>query len=218
MTDFVFRVGQCEGKFFVQASDKKDMYLFKNGIVENWHIMGGKIGYETNDKDSFFDTLDDANAAIANYKRDSKKKYKYDFPMAGMTADCIIRCEDKVLLIKRKYEPFASFLAMPGGFVNIQDELIEDACIREMKEETNLDIFPKFFMYADAISRDPRQRTVSFIFESIISKQQSESQLKAGDDAESFVWIQFDSNTIANTNLAFDHQDILLKFLATIEQ
>jgi 8-oxo-dGTP diphosphatase len=219
MTDFVFRVGQCEGKFFVQASDKKDMYLFKNGIVENWHIMGGKIGYETNDKDSFFDTLDDANAAIANYKRDSKKKYKYDFPMAGMTADCIMlhKFDDvwKVLLIRRGGNPCKGMLALPGGFVNVETETVKNAAIRETLEEVSVvlrECDVDFFEVADKVDRDPRGRTISFIFSTVLSDEQV-AQAKAGDDAASYDWYVFDRQLVNSGDIAFDHADILYRFL-----
>jgi len=55
------------------------------------------------------------------------------------TVDIIIEKDDKIVLIRRKNEPFKGKLAMPGGFVN-EGELIEDRAIKEAKEETSLGI------------------------------------------------------------------------------
>ena len=55
------------------------------------------------------------------------------------TVDIIIEKDDKIVLIRRKNEPFKGKLAMPGGFVN-EGELIEDRAIKDAKEETSLGI------------------------------------------------------------------------------
>lgn len=141
-------------------------------------------------------------------------KFVYDYPRAGLTVDCIIRHNDKVLLIERKFEPFVNHLAIPGGFIDVEYETIEEACKREVKEETNLNVFPRFFCYADRVDRDTRGRTISFIFETVLNDIEVLS-IQAGDDAKDFVWIDFDYNTINNQYLAFDHKEILLKFLSS---
>ena len=58
------------------------------------------------------------------------KKYRNPIP----TVDIIIEEDDKIVLIRRKNEPFKGKLAIPGGFVN-EGELIEDRAIKEAKEE-----------------------------------------------------------------------------------
>ncbi|MGC8790216.1 MAG: argininosuccinate lyase, partial [Desulfurella sp.] len=80
----------------------------------------------------------------------------------SLTVDCIIEKDNKVLLINRKNYPFG--FALPGGFVNY-GESVEQAVIREVKEETSLDIVePKLFgVYSDP-ERDPRSHTVSVVF------------------------------------------------------
>ena len=55
------------------------------------------------------------------------------------TVDTIIQKDSQILIVKRKNEPFRGYFALPGGFVN-DGETVEDACRRETKEETSLDI------------------------------------------------------------------------------
>ena len=79
-----------------------------------------------------------------------------------LTVDAIITKNDKILLIKRRRKPFKDFWALPGGFVNY-GEKVEDAVIREVLEETNLEckIEKLLGVYSDP-NRDPRGHTVSF--------------------------------------------------------
>lgn len=83
--------------------------------------------------------------------------YEYKYPQPSITGDVIVwdRKEDKILLIRRKHEPYAGHWAIVGGFFNpgdadgVMDETVRDAAIRELKEEVNLDIskvFGKFIV------------------------------------------------------------------------
>ena len=129
----------------------------------------------------------------------------YKYPHPAVTADCIVfNKEDEkifVLLIQRKNDPYKDCWAFPGGFVNI-DESAEDAAIRELKEETGLEIstVEQLKAYSNP-DRDPRERviTIAFIAESQIKK------VKGGDDAKEARW--FDTSQLPS--LAFDHKEIL---------
>ena len=65
------------------------------------------------------------------FKKINKKK----LPL--VTVDCVLFKFNSVLLIKRKFSPFKNFFALPGGFVDV-GETVEEACVREMKEETSI--------------------------------------------------------------------------------
>ena len=83
-----------------------------------------------------------------------------------ITVDVIIQKENKVLLIQRKFEPFKDKWALPGGFVEDDEEVIT-AALRELKEETRADLSEdtlEFVGYFDAPDRDPRGRVISFAF------------------------------------------------------
>ncbi|MCH5242787.1 MAG: NUDIX hydrolase [Muribaculaceae bacterium] len=140
--------------------------------------------------------------------------YCYKYPHPAVTADCIVfNKEDNriyVLLIKRKNEPFKDCWAFPGGFINI-DESAEDAAIRELKEETGLEISTVEQLKAYSTpNRDPRERviTIAFIAESTIK------DVKGGDDAKEARW--FDISTLPP--LAFDHEQILKDALEKVKK
>ena len=66
--------------------------------------------------------------------------YEYKYPHPAVTVDCIVFTSDnKVLLIQRKFEPCKGKWAFPGGFMNI-DETAEQAVVRELAEETTIEI------------------------------------------------------------------------------
>ena len=102
---------------------------------------------------------------------------KYDNPYP--TADCIIYDDAKgIVLIERNNEPHG--LALPGGFIDT-GESVEHAAIREMKEETGLDVelLGVLGVYSDP-KRDPRYHTLTVTF---VAKALDLSLLQAGDDA-----------------------------------
>ncbi len=108
----------------------------------------------------------------------------------------------KVLLVKRKYQPFAGLWAIPGGFVNDQESL-EDAARRELQEETGLkDIYlEQLYTFGDP-NRDPRGRIVSIAYYAVVSDTQ---KVKGGSDAKEAEWFPVSKLPF----LAFDHQRIL---------
>jgi 8-oxo-dGTP diphosphatase len=81
-----------------------------------------------------------------------------------LTVDGIILYDNKLVLVRRGNEPFKGRLALPGGFVE-KDETVEQAVVRETKEETGLDteIVRLIGVYSDP-GRDPRGPTVSVCY------------------------------------------------------
>ena len=128
--------------------------------------------------------------------------YTYAYPRPSVTVDVIILkdflSKPQLLLIKRKQEPFKNKWALPGGFVDI-DEEIEDAAYRELKT------FGK-------IGRDPRGRTISVVYFGIL--ENSSQEIKAGDDAKDFNWFDI----VDLPELAFDHGEIINLFLSKKEE
>jgi len=116
-----------------------------------------------------------------------------------------------VLLMRRKNPPFKNHLALPGGIVEY-GESTEKAVIREIREETSLEVQIKRLVgvYSDP-GRDPRGHFVTIVYlcTSIGGK------LKAGDDAQEALTTEFTKENLnqLSPQLAFDHQQILMDFL-----
>jgi 8-oxo-dGTP diphosphatase len=118
------------------------------------------------------------------------------------TVDIIIEIESApggVLLIRRKNPP--EVWALPGGFVDYGESL-EEAAIREAKEETGLsvELIQQFHTYSDP-ERDKRCHTISTVY---IAKSDGTSE--AGDDAAEVCFFTRDS---LPQEIAFDHRKIL---------
>ena len=130
-------------------------------------------------------------------------EYKNPIP----TVDVILQKGSEVLLIKRKNEPFKDHLALPGGFVN-QGEKVETAALREVSEETSLEIEPVDVLgvYSDP-KRDPRRHILTVVFIGIILKGVPNPK----DDSSEIQWIQLDD--IQKKDLAFDHKQILSDYI-----
>ena len=119
-----------------------------------------------------------------------------------LTVDCVaLDALGRVLLIRRGNEPFKGRYALPGGFVDI-GETVEDACRRELLEETGVEAkrLKLVGVYSDP-SRDPRGPTVSVAF---LARLRS-AEATAGDDAAAAEWVK----SWRRLPLAFDHARIL---------
>lgn len=116
-----------------------------------------------------------------------------------LTVDAIIEIDNGIILIKRKNPPAG--WAIPGGFVDY-GETLEEAAIREMKEETSLDVNlgRQFHTYSNP-NRDPRHHTVSTIFIATAT-----GNPEAADDA---IDIGIFTKDNLPEDIAFDHRQIL---------
>lgn len=133
--------------------------------------------------------------------------YTYKYPRPALTVDAIVfKAESRqLLLIQRGIDPFKGQWALPGGFVEM-DERLEDACRRELMEETNLAVTGiTQFLVADKVDRDPRGRTISVVFYGYTDEK---AVAIGGDDAKRAEWFPIDQLP----ELAFDHQDVINEF------
>ncbi len=120
----------------------------------------------------------------------------------ALTVDTIILEDNRAVLIKRLNNPYKDCWAIPGGFVEY-GERVEDAALREAKEETGLDIeLTKLIgVYSDP-NRDPRGHTVTVAYLARITG----GKLKSDSDARDAKFMEL--NEIKNMKLAFDHNEI----------
>lgn len=149
----------------------------------------------------------------SNLRLFSIMKYTYKYPRPMVTVDIILITNgqpQKLLLIQRKNDPFKNQWAFPGGFVEMDEELL-DAAKRELKEETSVEIENlKQFKAYGSLKRDPRGRTITIMYYAFIN---AELMVKAADDAKDAKW--FEMNQLPP--LAFDHQTIIDEFTATTD-
>lgn len=127
------------------------------------------------------------------------KAYRTPFP----TVDIIIETDDGILLIQRKNEPFG--WAIPGGFVDYGESL-EEAAIREAREETSLQIHDLRLVgcYSDP-ARDKRAHTISTVYAA-----KGQGVPRAADDAASLNVFGLEA---LPDQLCFDHRKILDDYL-----
>lgn len=124
-----------------------------------------------------------------------------------LTADIIIELTDRsdrpVVLIKRKFPPVG--WAIPGGFVDI-GESVEQAAVREAKEETALEVtLTKLLGVYSNPERDPRGHTASVVFIA-----EAKGQPSAQDDAADIAVIDIQ---FLPDDLVFDHNQILADYV-----
>lgn len=137
-----------------------------------------------------------------------KGKYIYDWPRPMVTVDAVVFSlsdgKTKVLLINRGKDPFKGKWAMPGGFVDMDEEL-EDAVARELEEETGLTgVRLEQMRTFGRCGRDPRGRQISIAFTGVATAGQD--RIRPGDDAAKAKW--FDIEELPE-DLAFDHDEMI---------
>ncbi len=131
--------------------------------------------------------------------------YTYEYPRPMLTADCVVtRPGGDLLLVRRGNEPYKGCWALPGGFMEM-DETIEHCAVRELEEETGLQVAEadlRLIGIYSAPDRDPRGRTVTAAYAVALA---DDRQAQAGDDAAEIRWWP----RTALPPLAFDHARII---------
>ncbi|MEL1255997.1 NUDIX domain-containing protein [Flavobacterium sp. DGU38] len=117
-----------------------------------------------------------------------------------------------VLLIQQKFGTEELYWALPGGLVQ-NDEALQDAVKRELKEETNVTVnyFEQLFTFGDDIKRDPRNRVISVAYFALVDP--SKLTIKADSDADHAQWFKIKEVP----PLAFDHNNILKKAIERLK-
>lgn len=168
-------------------------------IVES--SRGGKKGGETMLTPLGEDILSEYDNRVSSLQ----SQFENHWRRPSVTCDGIVFKDGKIVLIRRKNEPFKGSHALPGGFVDYGERL-EDCVVREVLEETGLKtkVVGLVGVYS-APGRDPRGHFVTAVYE----LRQTGGALKAGDDASSAAWVPVDEVP----EMAFDHGDIIAAFL-----
>ncbi|AOT09305.1 bifunctional nicotinamide-nucleotide adenylyltransferase/Nudix hydroxylase [Pseudoalteromonas luteoviolacea] len=150
------------------------------------------------------DTLDkfmrtDDYSAIQS-EHDFIEKYRQawqnaPYPPTFVTVDAVVVQSGHVLLIERKARPGKGLWALPGGFVDGSEKLV-DACLRELREETKLKVPAPVLMGSmkqqqvfDDPNRSARGRTITHAFYFDLAPNKLLPKVKGGDDAKHAMWV-----------------------------
>ncbi|GAG35846.1 unnamed protein product [marine sediment metagenome] len=141
-----------------------------------------------------------------------KRLYHYEYPMPSVVVDIVVTANDGklLLLVERKKDPWKGCKALPGGFMEI-DELIVEAAARELKEETGLVglTFRPVGVY-DKPKRDPRGRIISYAFH--LDCGGLKPDVHGADDVENAKWFahtEYLNLLIQGHGVAADHAQII---------
>ena len=139
-----------------------------------------------------------------------------DYPRIDVTVDVVALTElddqPHLLLVRRGRAPYAGRWALPGGYLEV-DEDLAPAAARELHEETGIALHPRELRQLGTYGRprrDPRGRTVSVAF---LAELDQVAEPEGGDDAAHAEWLPL-VRVLDDVELAFDHAEIVRDGLA----
>lgn len=196
----------------LHATDIRDLYFRENA---NPRYLADVLPLEVNQFLQTFSTTSAYEQIIR--EREFTAVYKSQFgglkyPPVFVTVDCCLVQSGHVLLVERKAEPGRGLLALPGGFVN-QTERLVDGMVRELREETKIKIPApvlkgniKRVEVFDHPDRSSRGRTITHAF--LVELPAGElPKVKGSDDAKTAKWYPISQ---LNREVMFeDHMDII---------
>lgn len=203
---------------FLSAVDIRDLY-FKQTV--NYKFIKGVLPETTYDFLLDFAHTDEYRQIIREREFITEHNKQYaglKYPPIFSTADAVVICSGHVLMIKRRAEPGKGLWALPGGYVNANtDKSVQDAAIRELREETMIKVpapvlrgnivQSKVF---DAIDRSPRGRIITHAFHIQLPDGEL-PKVKGSDDAEKARWVPIAE--VKSEECFEDHYEILSHFV-----
>jgi bifunctional NMN adenylyltransferase/nudix hydrolase len=165
-----------------------------------------------------FKNLQNEYQYIQNYK---KAWALAPYPPTFVTTDCIVVQSGHVLVVKRKVNPGKNLYALPGGFLNPSEHII-DGAIRELKEETKININKvilkknvKDVHVFDHPNRSMRGRTITHAHLIVLDSGKL-PEVKGADDAQEAKWLSFNDLAYEEINFFEDHFHMINFFIHKI--
>jgi len=191
--------------------------LFENdglwGLLVTEYVRHYLSDYKETDE---FQRLKKEYEFIIKYKKSWEKA---PYPPTFVTTDAVVIQSGHVLLVKRKTEPGKGYYALPGGFLD-QKETIEQCTIRELKEETKIDVPAIVLMnnikethIFDHPFRSLRGRTITHASLIELDSSKPLPKVKGSDDAEHAIWMPFNELGLHEEKFFEDHIHIIGYFL-----
>lgn len=203
---------------FLSAVDVRDLYFkhtFNSNFIKNVVPESTYESLMAFRRTEEFEQIIRERAFIAEH---NKQYAGLKYPPIFSTADAVVICSGHVLMIKRRAEPGKGLWALPGGYVNANtDKSVEDAAIRELREETMIKVPAPVLRGSivrskvfDAIDRSPRGRIITHAF--FIQLPDGElPRVKGSDDAEKARWVPIAE--VKSEECFEDHYEIIQHFL-----
>jgi bifunctional NMN adenylyltransferase/nudix hydrolase len=200
------------------ATNIRDLY-FKRDV--NMNFIKSVVPQTTFDFLSAFKSTPEYEQIIREreFVETYKKQYaSLPYPPIFVTADAVVIQSGHVLMIKRRSEPGKGLWALPGGFVNANtDKRVEDAAIRELREETGIKVPGPVLRGSivrsrvfDAVDRSARGRTITHAYHIVLPDGEL-PKVKGQDDAEKARWVPI--SDVRSDECFEDHYEIIQHFL-----
>jgi bifunctional NMN adenylyltransferase/nudix hydrolase len=175
----------------------------------DWHMKNNAERYEN---------LKDERGYLSKYKASWSGT---PHPVTFITTDVVLIKSGHILLIKLKVNPGNGKFALPGGFLDVEQTLV-DSALRELKEETKIDIpkaelrkaikAQKIFDHPD---RSMRGRTITTAF--LINLEGGNlPAVKGGDDAAEALWVPLSDIALYEEDFFEDHVHIIRYFVGKV--
>lgn len=203
---------------FLSAVDVRDLYFkwtFNSNFIKNVVPDSTYESLMAFRKTEEFAQIVREREFIAEH---NKQYAGLKYPPIFSTADAVVICSGHVLMIKRRAEPGRGLWALPGGYVNANtDKSVEDAAIRELREETQIKVPAPVLRGSivrsrvfDAIGRSPRGRIITHAFHIQLPDGEL-PKVKGSDDAEKARWVPIAE--VQSEQCFEDHYEILQHFV-----
>lgn len=203
----------------LDASHVRTLY-FQQDFIGLKHLVPNDVYERMSEfsRDHAFSRLKSEYDHLKEYRRLWERA---PFPPTFMTVDAVVVCSGHVLVVRRRSAPGKGLLALPGGFLNPRERIVEGA-IRELKEETAIKLTAqeleamivdeKVFDHPD---RSLRGRTITHAFCINVNQKQSKlPQVKGMDDADKAFWLPLSEVFAREDEFFEDHAAIVRYFVS----
>lgn len=204
----------------IHATSIRDKMFSDENVNGNKMLIKAKVPPSTFDflmafmETPEFRLLKEEHDFIVDYKKSWEKA---PYAPTFVTVDAVVECCGHVLLIQRKFSPGKGLWALPGGFIGA-NERIEDAVLRELKEETKIRLSTNFLKGSikgkevfDSPYRSLRGRTITHAFHFAVAQGEL-PEVKGSDDAAVARWFPISVVAEMESLIFEDHLDIISHF------